>query len=79
MEVGDEVLDEMKDEIGVGEITEEQRKMNDLMRKLIDANTVLVVKVAACDCRKKNSCKVYVQAQEIAKIIDELQELRPRA
>ena len=79
MEVGDEVLDEMRDEIGVGEITEEQRRMNDLMRKLIDANTVLVVKVAACDCRKKNSCKVYVQAQEIAKIIDELQELRPRA
>jgi len=79
MEVGDEVLDEMKDEIGVGEITEEQRRMNDLMRKLIDANTVLVVKVAACGCRKKNSCKVYVQAQEIAKIIDELQELRPRA
>jgi len=73
-----EVDEEMKDEIGVGEITEEQRKMNDLMRKLIDANTVLVVKVAACDCRKKSSCKVYVQAQEIAKIIDELQELRPK-
>jgi len=54
-----------------------QEKMNELMRQLIDATTVLVVKVAACDCKKKASCKVFNQAQAIAKVIDELQELRP--
>jgi len=60
------------------ELSPEMEKMNELIRKLIDADTVLVVKVAACDCRKKNSCKVFLQAQEVAKIIDELQDLRPR-
>lgn len=81
----DEVSEEEAEEVAkkvtkdlTEELTAEQQKMNELMRRLIDANTVLVVKVAACDCRKKNSCKVYVQAQEIAKIIDELQDLRPR-
>jgi len=73
-------LEGVEKEIGAGEVveelSEEQRKMNEMMRKLIDANTVLVVKVAACDCRKRSSCKLYTQAQEIAKII--LQELRPK-
>jgi len=62
----------------IPKVSEEVEKTNELIRKLIDANTVLVVKVAACDCRKKNTCKVFVQSQQIAKIIDELQELRPR-
>jgi len=78
MAVDEEVLEREIGEGMVEELTEEQRKMNERMRRLIDANTVLVVKVAACDCRKKSTCKVYSQAQEIAKIIDELQDLRPK-
>jgi len=82
MAVDEEVLKEkLKKDLVVDEpqeLTAEQQKMNELMRKLIDANTVLVVKVAACDCRKKGTCKVFLQSQEIAKIIDELQDLRPR-
>jgi len=86
MELNEEVFEEM--ERGKKAVTptvppqepvpQEQQKMNELMRQLIDATTVLVVKVAACDCKKKASCKVYMQAQAIAKVIDELQELRPR-
>jgi len=90
MDVNEEVLEEMEREKKktsttaiseteiTRELTEEQEKINELMRHLIDANTVLIVKVAACDCRKKSTCKVYLQSQQIAKIIDELQELRPR-
>ncbi|RLG33797.1 hypothetical protein DRN97_04210 [Methanosarcinales archaeon] len=72
----EEISGESVEEKVTEEITKEQQKMNELMRRLIDANTTLIVKVAACDCRKKNTCKVYLQSQEIAKIIDELQELR---
>jgi len=82
MAVAEEV-EEKSVEVGIEkgeqeELTEEQQRMSELIRRMIDANTVLVVKVAACDCRKKNSCKVYTQAQEIARIIDELQDLRPK-
>jgi len=86
MEVEEKVLNEVEQEkkkiaattTPQTELTPEQEKINELMRHLIDANTVLIVKVAACDCRKKSTCKVYLQSQQIAKIIDELQELRPR-
>lgn len=72
-----EAVNGSEEVIAQAELSPEMEKTNELIKKLIDADTVLVVKVAACDCRKKNSCKVYLQAQEIAKIIDELQELRP--
>lgn len=82
MEMSGEVLEE-KEEIAPPtqseiKLTEEQQKMNALMQRLIEANTTLIVKTAACDCKRKNTCKVYLQSQEIAKIIDELQELRPK-
>jgi len=70
--------EEMENLEGVVEekLSKEQKKVNELIRKLIDADTQLIVKVASCDCKKKEKCKVYMKAQEIAKIIDELQELK---
>ncbi|RLI03585.1 hypothetical protein DRO30_00865 [Candidatus Bathyarchaeota archaeon] len=59
-------------------VTPEQTKMNELLRKLMDICTTLVIKVATCKCNHKSSCQVFTKAQEIAEIIDELQELRPK-
>jgi len=78
MEVNEESINERKTARPQEPVSPEQQKMNILMQRLIEANTTLIVKTAACDCKKKGSCKVYLQSQEIAKIIDELQELRPR-
>lgn len=49
-----------------------------LIRELTDTSAILVVKVATCKCDKKNNCKLFIQAQKIADILDELQESRPQ-
>lgn len=59
-------------------LTPEQTKLSEAFRKLMDICTVLVIKVATCKCNHKSTCQVYCKAQEIAEIIDELQELRPK-
>jgi hypothetical protein len=52
----------------------EQQYMN-LIRQLTDKAATLVVKVAVCDCKQRNECKVFKEAQSLASIIDQLQEV----
>lgn len=56
--------------------TPEQEKYLQLVRRLTDASAILVVKVATCKCNHKDDCKVFKQAQKIADIIDEIQDVR---
>jgi len=56
--------------------TPSQQRSLALVRDLTDASATLVVKVATCKCDKKDSCKIYLQAQRIANIIDQLQETK---
>lgn len=58
------------------EISPEIQRTNELLKQLMDDCTTLVIKVAACDCNHKADCEVYRKGQMIAKVIDELQELR---
>jgi len=51
-------------------------EVQELFRKLMDDCTMLVIKVATCRCKEKDSCPVYSKSQEIADVIDKLQELR---
>jgi len=66
---------EEKPEIAVAPEGEE---VNKLIRDLMTEATTLVIKVATCDCNHKDSCGVYEKAKSIAKIIDQLQDLRKR-
>jgi len=50
-------------------------KLNELMQKLINVNTQMVVEVAACDCKNADKCELYAKAKEIARILKELQKL----
>jgi len=59
-------------------LTPQQQKLNQLLIGLMNAATILVVKVAACTCKQKEECGVYRKAKEIAKTIDEIQELREK-
>lgn len=56
--------------------TPSQQKSLALVRDLTDASATLVVKVATCKCDKRDACKIYLQAQRIANIIDQLQETK---
>lgn len=56
--------------------TPEQERYLQLVRRLTDASAILVVKVATCKCNHKENCKVFKQAQKIADIIDEIQDIR---
>ncbi|RDD52882.1 MAG: hypothetical protein BA066_07335 [Candidatus Korarchaeota archaeon NZ13-K] len=53
-----------------------QRRLQDLLARLVEKTTSLTVKVATCRCNHKESCQVYQKAREIAEIIDEIQEVR---
>jgi len=53
-------------------------KLTSLMQQLVVKCTMLVIKVATCRCEKKEACPIYRLAREIAEIIDEINELRPR-
>jgi len=59
-------------------IPPEQRQAQELFTQLMNACTHLIIKVAACKCPNKDTCPVYLKAQEIAVVIDRLQELRAR-
>jgi len=58
------------------ELSPEQKKLNDLLKELMEACTSEVIKVAACQCEDKDDCSVYKKAKDIARIIDEVTELR---
>jgi len=61
----------------VGEATDPKlNRVNELVSKLISKSTELVIKTAACKCRMKNTCPLYAIGQDIAEIIDELQEIQ---
>ena len=53
-------------------------KLTQLMQQLVVKCTMLVIKVATCRCEKREACPIYRIAKEIAEIIDEINELRPR-
>lgn len=56
--------------------TPEQAKYLALVRDLTNSAATLVVKIATCKCDKKDACKVYLQAQRMADIIDKLGDIR---
>lgn len=56
--------------------TPSQQRSLALVRDLTDASATLVVKVATCKCDKRDTCKIYLQAQRIANVIDQLQETK---
>lgn len=58
------------------ELSPEMQKISELMKELINRNTSLALKVATCECENRDSCKVYKEAQKVAKIIDQMQEIR---
>ena len=53
-------------------------RLTQLMQQLVVKCTMLVIKVATCRCEKREQCAIYRIAKEIAEIIDEINELRPR-
>jgi len=53
----------------------QQQKYLNLVRELTEASSILVVKVATCKCKDKESCKLFHQAQLIADKIEHLQEI----
>jgi len=53
----------------------EQQRLQGLLRQLTDSSAMLVVKVATCKCEKKGECKVFIHAQKLAEVVDELQEI----
>jgi len=57
-------------------ITPEQQRINELLKQLTDASVTLVVKVAACTCRQREKCSVFLQGREMAQILAEIQDLR---
>jgi len=46
--------------------------------ELMNICTQLIIKVACCNCKNKDKCEVYLKAQEIARVIDKITELRQR-
>lgn len=54
------------------------KRMEELFRELMEVNTKLVIKVASAECPWLNKCPLYKMSKRIAKIIDELQELREK-
>lgn len=47
-----------------------------LLQQLTNCSAMLVFKVASCTCKDKANCEVYKKGQEIAQVIDKLNELR---
>jgi len=56
-------------------ISPTQQKYIAVVRDLTEAASTLVIKVATCKCDKKDTCKIYQQAQKIADKIEALQEM----
>jgi len=54
----------------------QEKKYLALVRQLTDCAAAQVIKVATCKCDKKDTCKVYLQGQRMADIIDQLQEIQ---
>jgi len=52
-------------------------KLEEKMRDLFTKAVQLVTKTAICKCEKRDNCKVFEMAREMAVIIDEVQELSP--
>jgi len=77
----EEVMDEATRAIQeqVKAMPEEVRRVGELIRRLMESCVTLSVSVAACDCEKKDNCKLYKIAREISKIILQIQEMRPPA
>jgi len=54
----------------------QEQKYLALVRQLTDCAAAQVIKVATCKCDRKDNCKVYLQGQRMADIIDQLQEIQ---
>lgn len=51
-------------------------ELSEAVRELVEASTKLTIKLAICECDKKN-CPLIEQAKNIAKAIDKIQSLSP--
>ena len=60
------------------QVPPKQKQAQELFTQRMNACTHLIIKVAACKCPNKDTCPVYLKAQEIAEVIDRLQELRAK-
>jgi hypothetical protein len=58
-------------------MTPEQQKYMELLRRITDATVTMTIKVASFDKDCRSTCPIFKQAQEQAKIVDELQEVTP--
>jgi len=52
-------------------------KVGKLMQKLVLISTKFVVKLATCRCKDRLKCPLYRVGQEIADVVDELQDVMP--
>lgn len=52
-------------------------ELSEIVRELVEASTKLVIKLAICECDKKD-CPVLRVAKDIAKAIDKIQTIAPR-
>ena len=55
--------------------TQVPEEFMELQSELIKLNTKLVFAVATCDCRERDSCEVFENAKEIAKILKKMQDM----
>jgi len=59
-------------------LTPDQQQVQNLLKELMQQDTMLILKVATCKCNHKENCAVYIKAREIATTLDKLQELREK-
>jgi hypothetical protein len=57
-------------------LTPDEEKYLGLVRELTDGATIMVVKVACCECPNKEGCEVFEQGRHIAKTVNQIQSIR---
>lgn len=53
-------------------------EVNNLLREMVTKGMLLTIKVASCDCPRREQCQVYKYAREIVQVLDKLQGIRAR-
>jgi len=65
-------------EVSIPTLPPEELEAQEMTRQLTVVCMELIIKVATCRCEVKRQCAVYQKSQEIAELVDKLQELRRR-
>lgn len=63
-----------KKSVDKNEIDEKSQIANEIVRDILEKATKLAIKVASCECDRKDECGVYKLSKELAKAIDTFQE-----